>query len=120
VCVAACRSTAVEVALKMAFRTFAARRGQAPDGHAARPLHVLALQNGYHGDTLGAMDCAEQSVFNVGQTPWYQPRGLFLEPPTCGLERGAWQVRAPRDGDVSNMSRCCASSESVMSVVSEV
>lgn len=62
-----------------------------------RPRHVLALQNGYHGDTLGAMACSEESVFNAGQTPWYRAQGLFLESPTCGLTKGMWEVRV----------RCC-------------
>jgi hypothetical protein len=42
----------------MAFRTCAIRHGQDRDGLVARPLHVLALQNGRHSDMLGAMDCA--------------------------------------------------------------
>ena len=56
---------------------------------------LLALSGGYHGDTLGAMDATEPSVFNgEGQTPWYRGRGLFLEPPTCGMEAGGcWRVR---------------------------
>jgi len=85
------RSTAVEVALKMAFRKHAVDHGHA----AASPqCHVLALANSYHGDTLGAMDCSQESVFNRGQTPWYRARGLFLLPPTCGLEAGMWTVSA--------------------------
>jgi adenosylmethionine-8-amino-7-oxononanoate aminotransferase len=32
---------------------------------------VLALHNNYHGDTLGAMDCAAPSGFNGRlQSPW--------------------------------------------------
>lgn len=87
------RSTAIEVALKMAFRLYQVRHAAALNGAAPRPLHVLALSNGYHGDTLGAMACAEASVFNARQTPWYAPRGLFLPPPTAGLVRGKWTVR---------------------------
>lgn len=90
------RSTAVEVALKMAFKKFARDHGVATAGAEWRGLQVLALDGGYHGDTLGVMDCSPESVFNGGQTPWYRPRGLFLSPPTLGLVRGAWQVRRPR------------------------
>lgn len=57
-------------------------------------VQVVALANGYHGDTLGVMDCCPRSVFNEGQSPWYQPRGLFLNPPTCGVTCGRWEVRA--------------------------
>lgn len=55
-------------------------------------VQVVALTNGYHGDTLGVMDCCPRSVFNELQTPWYNPRGLFLEPPTCGISCGRWEV----------------------------
>eukprot|EP00892_Ulva_mutabilis_P009792 jgi/Ulvmu1/7185/UM034_0094.1 len=88
-------STAVEVALKMAFKKFAQDAGIPTAGAAWRGLQVLALDGGYHGDTLGVMDCSPESVFNSGQTPWYRPRGLFLAPPTLGLVRGSWQVRVP-------------------------
>lgn len=56
---------------------------------------LLALSGGYHGDTLGAMDATEPSVFNGdAQTPWYRGRGLFLEPPTAAMEAGGeWKVR---------------------------
>ena len=70
------------------------------------PFHVLALQNGYHGDTLATMDCAEASVFNLNQTPWYAPRGLFLEPPTVGLEQGRWTVRVPQSHLVQAAGSC--------------
>jgi dethiobiotin synthetase/adenosylmethionine--8-amino-7-oxononanoate aminotransferase len=112
-------STGVEVALKAAMRRFALDRGMAEalwpdtppsssqasgsggDGAPEPPaeLGVLALANGYHGDTLGAMDCAAPSPFNgPGQFPWYRggSRGsLFLEPPYVALERGRWVARLP-------------------------
>ncbi len=64
----AARSTAVEVALKMAFRTFLAGL---PNEATPPTLHVLGLCGAYHGDTLGAMDAVEPSVFNSRQFPWY-------------------------------------------------
>ena len=94
-------STAAEVALKMAFRTFEARRGGVAGPHA--PLHVLALAGGYHGDTLGAMDAAAPSPFNARQTPRYDPRGLFLPPPVLAVRGGAWRVRLP-----PSLARRCA------------
>jgi dethiobiotin synthetase/adenosylmethionine--8-amino-7-oxononanoate aminotransferase len=79
-------STAIEVALKMAFRKFlhdletrnASKKTSTDvtscssnsDEHADVTLRdqvaveVLGLQNSYHGDTLGAMDCGAPSVFN--------------------------------------------------------
>lgn len=59
---------------------------------------MLGLTEGYHGDTLGAMDAVAPSPFNGRlQTPWYTGRGLFLEPPTAALQRGAWHVALPSD-----------------------
>lgn len=56
-------------------------------------LQVVGLANAYHGDTLGAADCVAPSVFNGRlQAPWYQGRGLFLEPPYLGMVRGRWQL----------------------------
>lgn len=60
------------------------------------PTQVLALHNSYHGDTLGAMDCAASSPFNGPlQTPWYSGRGLFMEPPYMALVQGQWALQAP-------------------------
>jgi adenosylmethionine---8-amino-7-oxononanoate aminotransferase len=48
-------STAVEVALKMAFQYWQHRKETRP--------YFIALKNGYHGDTFGAMAVSERSVF---------------------------------------------------------
>ncbi|GFH24745.1 uncharacterized protein HaLaN_22598 [Haematococcus lacustris] len=54
---------------------------------------VVGLQDAYHGDTLGAMDCVAPSVFNAPlQAPWYRGRGLFLQAPNLGMVRGRWQL----------------------------
>ncbi|KAK4538575.1 hypothetical protein CDCA_CDCA18G4600 [Cyanidium caldarium] len=87
-------STAVEVALKMAFR-LALARGVWHQGAHPQPL-VVALNGAYHGDTLGAMDCAPASEFNALQTPWYRARGLFLDPPLANVRDGAWTPGDPR------------------------
>ena len=66
----ACRSTGIEVALKMAMRKYMHDRpGVIWKG--GPELHVVGLTNGYHGDTLGAMDAVAQSPYNdFNQTPW--------------------------------------------------
>eukprot|EP00884_Botryococcus_braunii_P003233 jgi/Botrbrau1/12910/Bobra.0299s0021.1 len=85
-------STAIEVALKMAFRRFTEDRpGLGPDVD----LRVVGLQGAYHGDTLGAMDAVEPSLFNARQSPWYKGRGLFLDPPITGIVKGKWTVEIP-------------------------
>ncbi len=70
---------------------------RSPPAHLATQ-QVLGLTEGYHGDTLGAMDAVSPSPFNGRmQTPWYTGRGLFLEPPTVVLQQGAWRVSLPPD-----------------------
>ncbi|KAL0037506.1 hypothetical protein WJX77_000433 [Trebouxia sp. C0004] len=106
-------STAIEVAIKMAMRKYKhdrpgiifARSPSSPgtltqaqaacDSHAE--LHVIGLTNGYHGDTLGAMDAVAETPYNNDdQTPWFQSRGLFLQPPTVGMTQGQWQLTFSR------------------------
>lgn len=55
-------STAVEVALKMAFQYWANRGEKKRQG-------FLALEGGYHGDTLGAMSVGDPSLFNPVFSP---------------------------------------------------
>ncbi|ATQ66775.1 MULTISPECIES: adenosylmethionine--8-amino-7-oxononanoate transaminase [Methylosinus] len=54
-------STSVEVAIKMALGFFR-NRGE-------RRARVLALEHGYHGDTIGAMSTGARSVFNAAYEP---------------------------------------------------
>lgn len=96
-------STAVEVALKMAFR----QRRAAVRERAHLEQKIVGIEGAYHGDTLGVMDCAPQSDFNATQTPWYQPRGLFFDPPLACISDGVWTVNMPEsmpsfsDGELS-------------------
>jgi adenosylmethionine-8-amino-7-oxononanoate aminotransferase len=54
-------STAVEVALKMALGFWLNRR---------EPRHrILAMEHGYHGDTIGTMSVGARGVFNRAYTP---------------------------------------------------
>ncbi|DAZ99840.1 TPA: hypothetical protein N0F65_008583 [Lagenidium giganteum] len=86
-------STAVEVALKMAFRKFASNR-EASGSPCSKDdrLIVLAQANCYHGDTLGAMNVAEPSVFNEKQHPWYKPKAAFLKTPSLAFRGGKYHV----------------------------
>lgn len=95
-------STAIEIALKMAFRKFLFDHGMLMDlskGEIAEnfiELKVLALQGSYHGDTLGAMEAqAPSSYTGLLQQPWYSGRGLFLDPPTVFMHNGAWKLALP-------------------------
>ena len=109
-------STATEIGIKMAFRKFYVDAGfMSKDGHqrakdlitegtAHLPqLRIIALDGSYHGDTLGALDMQSPSVFTGPmQTPWYQPRGLFLQPPSLAIRHGEWTVALPTHGLLNN------------------
>lgn len=91
-------STGVEVALKMALRAAGKRYGWDRDGSRDskddQPLAVVGLRGGYHGDTLGAMECAEPSAFN-SKVDWYRGRGVWLDYPTVLCVDGKWVVQIP-------------------------
>ncbi|XP_057966752.1 bifunctional dethiobiotin synthetase/7,8-diamino-pelargonic acid aminotransferase, mitochondrial isoform X2 [Malania oleifera] len=95
-------STAIEIALKMAFRKFCFDHEILCDTSKANvvekciELRVLALKGCYHGDTLGAMEAqAPSSYTGFLQQPWYTGRGLFLDPPTVFMYNGMWNLSLP-------------------------
>jgi dethiobiotin synthetase/adenosylmethionine--8-amino-7-oxononanoate aminotransferase len=45
------------------------------------------------------MDIAEPSIFNEGQHPWYEPKGLFLPTPTLGFHNGDLKVSIPETNE---------------------
>ncbi|KAL2200418.1 pyridoxal phosphate-dependent transferase [Corynascus similis CBS 632.67] len=88
-------STAVEVAIKMALGAVRARYGR---GHPKelRPFEVLGLKGSYHGDTIGAMDCSEPSVFNE-KVEWYEGKGFWFDYPVVEFRKGRWNVELPTE-----------------------
>ena len=70
-------STAVEVALKMAFQYWH-NQGDARNG-------VIAFHGSYHGDTFGAMSVSERSAFTA-PFKQYLFDVHFVDTPTAGLE----------------------------------
>lgn len=80
-------STGTEVAVKMGLR--AARKRYGWD--ARQKLEILGLKGAYHGDTMGAMDCAEPGIFNE-KIEWYQGKGHWLSFPTVLCKAGRWTV----------------------------
>ncbi|KAF9680573.1 hypothetical protein SADUNF_Sadunf06G0135800 [Salix dunnii] len=95
-------STAIEIALKMAFRKFSFDNGLLSDfpnnnrTDRSVQLKVLALKGSYHGDTLGAMEAqAPSSYTGFLQQPWYTGRGLFLDPPTVSMSNNKWNLSLP-------------------------
>ncbi|KAJ0031304.1 hypothetical protein Pint_14193 [Pistacia integerrima] len=95
-------STAIEIALKMAFRKFSSDHGILLDffknnrAEKSVELKVLALKGSYHGDTLGAMEAQAPSPYTgFLQQPWYVGRGLFLDPPTVFMCNSIWNLSLP-------------------------
>ncbi|CAL1358443.1 unnamed protein product [Linum trigynum] len=104
-------STAIEIALKMAFRKFCNENDVLPvrSNTVGRcfDLKVLALNGSYHGDTLGAMEAQAPSSYTAFiQQPWYSGRGFFLDPPTVSICNNMWIVSLPagmHSGDLYNV-----------------
>eukprot|EP01025_Chloroclados_australasicus_P029554 TRINITY_DN29549_c0_g2_i3.p1 TRINITY_DN29549_c0_g2~~TRINITY_DN29549_c0_g2_i3.p1 ORF type:complete len:756 (-),score=91.00 TRINITY_DN29549_c0_g2_i3:381-2408(-) len=88
-------STAVEVALKMAFRKYSYDRGIKV---TPKDLKAIVIEGNYHGDTLGAMDCQEEGDFTGPmQTPWYVDRSLTLKPYLVGIQQGKYRLFSTDD-----------------------
>lgn len=71
-------STAVEVALKMAIQFF-------HNQGFAKKTKVIALENGYHGDTFGTMAVGAKSAFNA-PFEGFLYETIYLPVPTKGHE----------------------------------
>ncbi|KAH7884557.1 pyridoxal phosphate-dependent transferase [Phlebopus sp. FC_14] len=85
-------STAMEVALKMALRTFTATSGRQLTAFEKKNLGIVGLKGSYHGDTIGAMDACEEGVYTC---EWHQSKGFWLEPPIVSIKRGNFTVSVP-------------------------
>ncbi|KZV65410.1 onanonoxo-7-onima-8-eninoihtemlysoneda [Peniophora sp. CONT] len=95
-------STGMEVAIKMAIRTYLARNPdikaaveeeeKSGSGKGKKGLGVLGLEGSYHGDTIGAMDACAPGVYTC---EWHDARGFWLEPPTVAIRHGRTVVSLP-------------------------
>ncbi|KAF2144808.1 uncharacterized protein K452DRAFT_147692 [Aplosporella prunicola CBS 121167] len=83
-------STGTEVAVKMALRAARTRYGW----DASEDLGILGLKGSYHGDTIGAMDCAEPCTYNE-KIEWYSGKGFWFDFPTVKMVDGKWIVEVP-------------------------
>ncbi|KAG0152359.1 hypothetical protein CROQUDRAFT_35372 [Cronartium quercuum f. sp. fusiforme G11] len=88
-------STGIEVGLKMGLASYS-RRHKLSDSER-REVGVLGLRGSYHGDTIGAMDASEPSVYNA-EVDWYSGRGFWLDPPRLSLI-GTSKARIEAGGD---------------------
>ncbi|OTA98657.1 hypothetical protein M426DRAFT_104409 [Hypoxylon sp. CI-4A] len=83
-------STGVEVAVKMGLRAARVRYGW----DASTDIGIIGLKGGYHGDTIGAMDCSEPSTYNEN-IEWYSGKGVWFDYPNVKCVRGQWVVEVP-------------------------
>lgn len=86
-------STGMEVAVKMALRATAVREGWSSEKDE---VLILGLKGSYHGDTIGAMDCSEPSIFNK-KVEWYRGRGYWFDFPQVKMIKGQWIVEMPEE-----------------------
>lgn len=107
-------STGVEVAIKMALRA-AKLRYDPNDTTTSTRLEVIGLKGGYHGDTIGAMDCAEPCAFNE-KTDWYEGRGYWFDYPTVLCIDGKWRIQMPHELKQSHAFRDFASLSDVFDI----
>ncbi|KAI9733644.1 MAG: hypothetical protein M1834_003246 [Cirrosporium novae-zelandiae] len=84
-------STGIEVAVKMGLRAARVRYGW----DASEELGILGLKGSYHGDTIGAMDCAEPCIYNE-KVEWYSGKGFWFDYPTIRMTKGQWIVDIPK------------------------
>lgn len=84
-------SSGMEVALKMGLRASCTRYNWDDSGQG---IDILGLQCSYHGDTIGAMDMSEPSVFNR-KVAWYSGHGHWFDFPRVMMQKGVWTVAKP-------------------------
>ena len=84
-------STGMEVAVKMALRASCVRYNWSKSDCE---IGVLGIKGSYHGDTIGVMNCSEESVFNE-KVDWHRPWGYWFEPPTVKMVQGKWILDIP-------------------------
>jgi dethiobiotin synthetase/adenosylmethionine--8-amino-7-oxononanoate aminotransferase len=93
-------STGMEVGIKMALTATAKRYGIGRD--KARELGVLGLKGSYHGDTIGAMDMSEESIYNE-KVHWYKGRGYWFDVPRVICKNGSWTVQSATEDSVEEV-----------------
>jgi dethiobiotin synthetase/adenosylmethionine--8-amino-7-oxononanoate aminotransferase len=87
-------STGVEVGIKMALRAASSRYRWDDARASSDDIGIIGLKGSYHGDTLGAMECSEPSVYNQNVT-WYKGRGYWFDYPQVKMRKGLWVIEPP-------------------------
>ncbi|WP_397599825.1 aminotransferase class III-fold pyridoxal phosphate-dependent enzyme [Silvanigrella sp.] len=77
-------STAIEVALKIAFRK-SFGLPQKETNMPKKDIYILGLKDSYHGDTHAAMDATNPNSYKKTDY-WYEPKGYWFDYPTVYLK----------------------------------
>lgn len=127
-------STGMEVAIKMALqssvRRYSAavvspttearikpgRQSASLGGRTPREWEILGLQGSYHGDTIGAMDACEPSVFSE-HVAWYRGRGYWFSPPTLRMKCGKVYVETSDSAEWGKEPQCLGVFSSIEEVL---
>ncbi|TGO23833.1 hypothetical protein BPAE_0120g00120 [Botrytis paeoniae] len=104
-------STGMEVAVKMALTATTKHYCWGNSPEKSRDVGIIGLKGSYHGDTIGAMDLSEGSVYNE-KVHWYKGRGLWFDVPKVWMKDGRWVVY---DGTGQNIEETFDELESVFS-----
>ncbi|RAL63901.1 hypothetical protein DID88_003089 [Monilinia fructigena] len=84
-------STGMEVAVKMALTAAGKYYRWGEDKTERQEVGIIGLKGSYHGDTIGAMDLSEGSVYNE-KVHWYKGRGFWFDVPKVWMKNGKWVV----------------------------
>lgn len=84
-------STAVEVAIKIAFRK---KFGVPNQNEKIKNILVLGLKDTYHGDTHATMNATNPNSFKFNDY-WYEPKGYWLSYPSVFMKNKKYFVSLP-------------------------
>lgn len=85
-------STGMEIALKMALRTYSVNHPGILEESTKKKLGILGLKGSYHGDTIGSMDACAEGVYTC---EWHNAKGYWFDPPTISIRQGKVVLSLP-------------------------
>lgn len=86
-------STGMEVAIKMALRSFT-QRNEIPK-EDKQHLGILGLKGSYHGDTIGVMNACDAGD-GVYTCEWHTAKGFWFDPPSIAIFKGRPTLNIPQ------------------------
>ncbi|WP_186647794.1 aminotransferase class III-fold pyridoxal phosphate-dependent enzyme [Fluviispira vulneris] len=90
-------SSAVEIALKIAFR----KSIGFPKDNKKIDVYIIGLKDSYHGDTNASMNATNPNIFKNNEH-WYTPKGFWLDYPKIALKNKKYIVSLPKGMSTEN------------------